>query len=102
MKLDIPLDIWYAWQEGNKSKLEHLLIKFFTGPCSATIPSVAWGYQTTSDYKFIIDVIMISNKWTAFKFRDVISSYSWRFERNRLPYSDTAALPYRDFIIVSN
>lgn len=64
MKLDLPLQLWFAWQDGDTKSVHSLLDTAFKyQKFSGRIPSAHWQFVGTDCQETLIKAIMLSSRW---------------------------------------
>lgn len=103
MKLDENMQIWYAWQEGNSSKLA-LLIRDKLGPeYTARLPSARWKHYNEKSKSIIIKALMLANDWSMYMPLNSTASLYWAFTREGGPPAvSIGKLPYRNYIVITD
>lgn len=103
MKLDAGVELWFAWKEGDSSRLEQILKSLMGRDYTARLPSASWKFYVEKNHSTITKAIMLSNQWAAYVPVTWTESLCYHFDRGGGPPSlSPASISYRNFIIVTD
>jgi len=98
MKLDLPLQLWFAWQDGDSASVQRLLDDTFKyQKITGRIPSRHWQFVGTDCQETLIKAIMLSSRWVM---KDKTGEYIF-MRGSGLPHRSTGQFSWNfPFIIV--